>query len=88
MDRAKLSANNQIIVPEAIRDKLRLAPGDILDFLENEQGEIILKKVNRMEALFSVLDEINTEAEKSGITEDVLLEEWRKVRKEQRHGGE
>jgi AbrB family looped-hinge helix DNA binding protein len=87
LDRAKLSSNNQIIVPEAVRDKLQLEPGDILDFLENDQGEIILRKVNRMEVLFAVLDEIHLEAEKSEITEDDLLLEGRKVRREKRHGG-
>lgn len=86
MSKAKLSANNQIMIPEAIRDKLQLTPGDVLDFLENEHGEIILKKANRMEALFSVLDEINEEASNEGIKEQDLLDEWEKVRRERSYG--
>ncbi|MXQ54667.1 AbrB/MazE/SpoVT family DNA-binding domain-containing protein [Shimazuella alba] len=88
MSKAKLSANNQIMIPEAIRDKLQLTPGDVLDFLENEHGEIILKKANRMEALFSVLDEINEEASNEGIKEQDLLDEWEKVRRERSYGEE
>jgi AbrB family looped-hinge helix DNA binding protein len=76
------------MIPEAIRDKLQLTPGDVLDFLENEHGEIILKKANRMEALFSVLDEINEEARNEGIKEQDLLAEWEKVRRERSHGEE
>lgn len=86
MSKAKLSANNQIIVPEAIRDKLQLAPGDVLDFQENEHGEIVLKKATRMDAIFALLDQANLEAKQAGITEEELLLKLAKVRRERRHG--
>lgn len=88
MSKARLSSSNYIVLPETIRDKLQLKPGDMLDFLENEQGEIIIKKANRIEALFAVLDEINEDASQNGILESDLLEELSKVRKERHHGGE
>lgn len=88
MSKARLSSSNHIVLPETIRDKLQLKPGDMLDFLENEQGEIIIKKANRIEALFAVLDEINEDASQNGIQESDLLRELSKVRRERHHGGE
>lgn len=86
MDKAKLSSNNQITLPKMIRDKLQLKPGDVLDFMENEQGDIIIKKAARIEALFTVLDEINEEIRRAGLTESDLLKELSRVRREKRHG--
>lgn len=86
MSKAKLSANNQIVLPKIIRDKLQLQPGDVLDFMENEQGDIVLKKVTRIEALFAILDEVNEEARQNGIEESDLLEELSKLRRERRDG--
>ncbi|MCH5585982.1 AbrB/MazE/SpoVT family DNA-binding domain-containing protein [Shimazuella sp. AN120528] len=88
MDKARLSANNQITLPETICDKLQLEPGDVLDFLENEQGEIIIKKGARIEGLFAVLDEINHEAQQKGIKESDLLDELSIVRRNRRLGKE
>jgi AbrB family looped-hinge helix DNA binding protein len=86
MDKAKLSANNQVTLPEVIREKLQLKPGDVLDFLENEEGEIIIKKAACIEAVFAVLDEINEEARKEEIKESDLLEELSQVRRKRQDG--
>jgi AbrB family looped-hinge helix DNA binding protein len=86
MNQAKLSAKNQIVVPEMVREKLELTPGDVLDFMENELGEIVLKKGNRLESFFSLLDQVHDEAEKEGVTEVELLTELAHIRKERRHG--
>jgi AbrB family looped-hinge helix DNA binding protein len=86
VNQAKLSAKNQIVVPEMVREKLELTPGDVLDFMENELGEIVLKKGNRQESFFSLLDQVHDEAEKEGVTEEELLAELAHVRKARRHG--
>ncbi len=86
MDRAKISMKNQVEIPEKVREKLQLEPGDELDFWENEQGEIVLRKAEPLERVLSLLDEVNEEADRVGVTEEELLIELSNVRKERSHG--
>lgn len=44
---SKLTSQGQISVPSAIRKKLGLAPGSILEWHENEQGEISVKRASK-----------------------------------------
>lgn len=44
---SKLTSQGQISVPAAIRKKLGLAPGSILEWYENEQGEISVKRASK-----------------------------------------
>lgn len=88
MNRAKLSFKNQVIIPEKVREKLQLAPGDELDFWENELGEIVLRKADPLDRVFTLLDEVNEEAERVGVTEEDLLIELSSLRKEYSDEGE
>ena len=40
---SKLSSKNQVVIPQQVREKLKLKPGDELAFIE-EKGIIILMK--------------------------------------------
>ena len=41
----KLTTQGQVTIPVSIRKSLGLNPGDRVSFLENDRGEIVLKKV-------------------------------------------
>ena len=41
---SKLTSQGQISVPASIRKKLGLAPGSVIEWVENEAGEITVKR--------------------------------------------
>jgi antitoxin PrlF len=43
MPTATLTSKGQLTLPKAIRDRLRLQPGDAVDFVVTEDGEIHLR---------------------------------------------
>jgi antitoxin PrlF len=43
MPTATLTSKGQITVPKAVRDRLRLRPGDALDFVMADNGEIYVR---------------------------------------------
>ena len=43
MPTATVTSDNQITIPEVVRQRLRLVTGDKLEFYENEQGETVIK---------------------------------------------
>ena len=45
MPTATMTSKNQLTVPEAVRQRLRLVAGDKVDFYENAQGETVVKPV-------------------------------------------
>jgi AbrB family looped-hinge helix DNA binding protein len=46
MTESILNEKNQCIIPKTIRDCLNLNPGDKIDFLIQDNGEVIVKPVN------------------------------------------
>ncbi len=44
---SKLTSQGQISVPARIRKKLGLSPGSILEWYENEQGEVSVKRASK-----------------------------------------
>ena len=44
--RAKMTSKNQITIPKEIRNRLRLDRDDYVDFVENKDGSIQVKKEN------------------------------------------
>ena len=45
MPTATLSSKGQTVIPKAIRDHLGLKPGDALDFVVQDQGDVLIRPV-------------------------------------------
>lgn len=43
MTTATLSSKGQLVIPKAVRDRLRLHAGDTLDFLVQESGDVLIR---------------------------------------------
>jgi AbrB family looped-hinge helix DNA binding protein len=43
MPTATLSSKGQLVIPKAIRERLGLHPGDALDFLVQDNGDVVLR---------------------------------------------
>jgi antitoxin PrlF len=41
-----ITQKGQVTVPKAIRDRMRLEPGAKVEFVLNERGEVVLKRVD------------------------------------------
>ncbi len=68
---AKVSEKGQVTIPKALRDRLGIRPGQVLDFRE-ERGRLVATKANRkdlLESLYGIL--------KLGKTTDELMKELR-----------
>lgn len=46
MPTATVTSKGQVTIPKKIRDKLKLRSGDRLDFTEENQGRIIIRKAS------------------------------------------
>jgi len=45
MSTSKLTSKGQITLPKAIRDRLRLRSGDVLEFCFDERGRVVMRPV-------------------------------------------
>jgi AbrB family looped-hinge helix DNA binding protein len=45
MPEATITSKGQITIPKAVREALKLKPGDRIDFIQDEQGQIILTPI-------------------------------------------
>ena len=43
MPASTLTSKGQLVVPKAVRDRLKLKPGDRLDFIIQEDGDVLLR---------------------------------------------
>ena len=43
MPTATLSSNCQLVIPKPVRERLHLHPGDVLDFLVQENGDVWIR---------------------------------------------
>jgi AbrB family looped-hinge helix DNA binding protein len=48
--RAKVAERGQVTIPKALRERLGIVPGTVLDFIE-EQGRLIAKKTEAVDAV-------------------------------------
>ncbi|MCL2860192.1 MAG: AbrB/MazE/SpoVT family DNA-binding domain-containing protein [Oscillospiraceae bacterium] len=75
MNLAKVSINGQITVPVEIRRKLRVKDGDKLIFVENKDGEIIIKNSSII-----AIKEAQKELKDVKIGEDEILNDIMELR--------
>jgi len=47
MSQATLTTKGQVTIPKEVRDRLDLKAGDRIDFLVNEAGEAVIRRVTR-----------------------------------------
>jgi antitoxin PrlF len=45
MSTATVKKNGRVTIPASIREHLRVGPGDALDFIVNDQGEMVVRPV-------------------------------------------
>jgi AbrB family looped-hinge helix DNA binding protein len=80
MEVSRVTSKGQITIPKAIRERLNLAEGSKVAFIE-ENGKVMIAKASLI-ALRELQDAISKEAQEKGITEQDLLDELEKVREE------
>lgn len=48
---SSLTSKGQVTIPKKVRDALDLAPGSIVEFVVNQEGEVVLQKAGRRKVL-------------------------------------
>ncbi len=74
---SRLQERGQVTIPLEIREKLGLEPGDMIAFIETEQG--ILISPQEMVAM-QVLDKMGEMFKEKGITLEELIDSGRVIR--------
>jgi AbrB family looped-hinge helix DNA binding protein len=73
----RVQEKGQVTIPSAIRRKLKLHKGDLVMFVETENGVVI----RPAEVIVSgALEDIGTALQAKGITLDELIEQGREIR--------
>lgn len=78
---ARLTSKGQITIPKTVRQSLNLEEGDRIIFIEEEDGKMVVKK-GALVVFDEFANSISQEAKEKGITEDEMMAELKKVRKE------
>ena len=47
MSQATLTTKGQVTIPKAVREQLHLEAGDQIDFIVNDSGEAVIRRVSR-----------------------------------------
>lgn len=81
---ARLTSKGQITIPKTVRQSLNLEEGDRILFIEEEDGTMVVKK-GALVVFDEFANSISQEAKEKGITEDEMLAELKKVRRELRN---
>lgn len=80
MEISRVTSKGQVTIPKAIRELLQLNEGDRIAFLQ-EDGKVVISKASVI-ALRELQKVVSKAANEQGITEEDLLEDLEKVRKE------
>ena len=67
--KAKVAERGQVTIPKALRERLGIVPGTVLDFIE-EQGCLIAKKTEAVDAVDQVFGRLG----RGRNTDDILQE--------------
>lgn len=79
MEVSRVTSKGQITIPKAIRERLHLAEGDKVAFIEDEAGKIVITKSSVI-ALREFLDSMAKEIKVKGVAEEELLDDLEQVR--------
>jgi AbrB family looped-hinge helix DNA binding protein len=77
----KLSSKGQVVIPEAVRDRLGLEAG--VQFVVVAEGDVVVLKVlkpPKMSDFKTLMDEAQKSAEEAGLTPEDIEEALREVR--------
>ncbi len=74
-----IQENGQVTLPIEWREKYGLKKGDIVSFVETDQGLMV---VPRVALAMKLLDAIGEELQKKGVTFEQLMEDGEKIRQE------
>ena len=72
--KAKVAERGQVTIPKALRERLGIVPGTVLDFIE-EQGRLIAQKTEAVDAVDQVFGRLGR-----GRNTDDILQEIRGVK--------
>jgi len=67
--KAKVAERGQVTIPKALRERLGIVPGTVLDFIE-EQGRLIAKKTEAADAVDQVFGRLG----RGRNTDDIIQE--------------
>ena len=67
--KAKVAERGQVTIPKALRERLGIVPGTVLDFIE-EQGRLIGQKTEAMDAVDQVFGRLG----RGRKTDDIIQE--------------
>jgi len=72
--KAKVAERGQVTIPKALRERLGIVPGTVLDFVE-EEGRLIAKKAEAVDAVDQVFGRLGR-----GRNADDILKEIRWIK--------
>jgi antitoxin PrlF len=67
--KAKVAERGQVTIPKALRERLGIVPGTVLDFIE-EQGRLIAQKTEAVDAVDQVFGRLG----RGRNTDDIIQE--------------
>jgi AbrB family looped-hinge helix DNA binding protein len=67
--KAKVAERGQVTIPKALRERLGIVPGTVLDFVE-EEGRLIAKKAEAVDAVDQVFGRLG----RGRNTDDIIKE--------------
>jgi AbrB family looped-hinge helix DNA binding protein len=68
--KAKVAERGQVTIPKALRERLGIFPGTVLDFVE-EQGRLIAKKAEAVDAVDQVFGRLGRGRNTDDILKDI-----------------
>jgi len=74
---SRISSRGQVVIPKELREKYDLKEGDSVVW-EEEKGKLVLRKADWKD----YANEIARKLAEAGVTEEEMLEELKRVRKE------
>lgn len=67
--RSKITSKSQTVIPRAVREKLGLAPGDMLDYIETDEGMVIEKARMIEDDPFATFSEWSSDADEKAYAD-------------------